>query len=231
MTAIRAVLFDAVGTVIHLREPVGDTYARAAQAEGMELSAERASAIFPAVLRSMPSMVFADRWGEALRDAEREWWHTVVARVFAAAGAAASGPAFERCFDTLFAHYGTAAAWQNAPDAATTLAALRERGLCTGVVSNFDYRLRAVLDGLALAPLLDLIVLPADAGAAKPDPRIFAFALKELGLRPAEAVYVGDDADHDIAGARAAGLRAIDVANGLEAVGPALAPCAGGDRR
>jgi HAD superfamily hydrolase (TIGR01509 family) len=80
------------------------------------------------------------------------------------------------------------------------------------MVSNFDHRLPAVLEALGLAPLLDVVVLPADAGAAKPDPRIFQLALARLGVAAAEALYVGDDAEDDVAGATAAGLRAVDVA-------------------
>ena len=59
--------------------------------------------------------------------------------------------------------------------------------------------------------LLDIVVLPADAGAAKPDGRIFRVALEALGLAPNETAYVGNDAEVDVAAARAAGLRAVDV--------------------
>jgi putative hydrolase of the HAD superfamily len=59
--------------------------------------------------------------------------------------------------------------------------------------------------------LLDAVVLPADAGAAKPDARIFLLALARLGVTAREAVYVGDDPHDDHAGAAAAGLRVVDV--------------------
>jgi putative hydrolase of the HAD superfamily len=55
-------------------------------------------------------------------------------------------------------------------------------------------------------------VLPSDAGAAKPDRRIFALALRRVGAAPAEALFVGDDAEHDLEGARRAGLEAVDAA-------------------
>jgi putative hydrolase of the HAD superfamily len=80
------------------------------------------------------------------------------------------------------------------------------------MVSNFDHRLPAVLAELALAPLLDTVVLPADAGAAKPDARIFQLALARLHVAPGEALYIGDDADDDLAGASAAGLRVAHAA-------------------
>ena len=79
------------------------------------------------------------------------------------------------------------------------------------MISNFDRRLHGILDGLDLAPLLDIVVLPSDARAAKPDPAIFRFALAKLGLAPGDAFFVGDQWECDLEGARRAGLRAIDV--------------------
>ncbi|MBX3026584.1 HAD-IA family hydrolase [bacterium] len=215
---LRALLVDAVGTVIHLREPVGVTYARLAG------SGEPAAlqAAFVAALRGRPAMVFPGLAGDALRAAERAWWRELVSAVFAAAGAALPAGAFDR----LWAHYAGAGAWAAAPGAHALLRGARQRGLRTGMVSNFDHRLPAVLAALELAPLLDVVVLPADAGAAKPAAPIFALALARLGVAAGEALYVGDDAEDDIAGARAAGLRAVDVAR-VGDLGALLAECDG----
>jgi putative hydrolase of the HAD superfamily len=207
---LRAVLFDAVGTLLVLREPVGVTYARCARDHGLAASPEALQVAFRDALRVMPPMVFPDLDATERQTAEREWWRTLVRATFAAAIGARPADV-DCCFQSLFIHYGGAAAWQTAPGAAQLLAALRRRGLRTGVLSNFDYRLPALLDALGVTPLLDTIVLPADAGAAKPDPAIFRCALDRLGLVPAEAAYVGDDADDDIAGATRAGLQAVDV--------------------
>ena len=209
---IRAVLFDAVGTLIRLREPVGDTYARFAAAAGIRVSADALQSAFATVLRGMPPMVFPACTGEALRAAERDWWRTVVRSTFDTAGVSGCGTDLEPIFTALFDHFAGSAAWQCAAGALEVLTALRARGLATGMVSNFDYRLPALLGALQLAPLLDTIVLPADAGAAKPDARIFALALSRLGVGAEDTLYVGDDAEHDMAGATRAGLRAVDVA-------------------
>jgi putative hydrolase of the HAD superfamily len=201
---LRAALFDAVGTLLHLREPVGVTYARLT-GRG---EAARLQAAFSAALRGRAPMVFPALPRAAVDAAERDWWQALVRDVFAAAGSAVRAGDF----DVLWRHYGSAAAWTVAPGAAALLARCRADGLRTGLVSNFDHRLPAILDELELAPLFEVVVLPADAAAAKPDGRIFALALQRLGVRAAEAVYIGDDAHDDIAGATAAGLRAIDVA-------------------
>ena len=216
---LRAVLFDAVGTLIHLRAPVGETYARVAGEVGVAVSAAALDAAFGPLLRSMPPMVFPQRSAEQVQHAERAWWRDLVRRVFADAGVAQWDAELDCVFDHLFAYYATAEAWRCADGATALLGRLRARGLRTALVSNFDHRLHALLATLGLAPLFDAVVLPADAGAAKPDARIFDLALARLRVQAVDAVYVGDDAEDDVAGARGAGLRAIDVRTaGLAAV-------------
>ena len=95
------------------------------------------------------------------------------------------------------------------PGAREVRGRLRNEGLRRAFVSNFDRRLPAILAGLGLGGLIEAIVLPSDAGASKPDPRIFQHGLDRLGIRAEEAIYVGDDALRDIEGARAAGLQAV----------------------
>ena len=70
---------------------------------------------------------------------------------------------------------------------------------------------RAVRDGIDLEAYFDAVTLPADAGAAKPAPAIFAAALARLGVPPDCALYVGDHAEQDLAAAAGAGLHALDV--------------------
>lgn len=207
-----AVLFDAAGTLIHLDEPVGETYARIARRHGVDVAPGRLAAAFGEALRSPPPMVFPGRPRDEVIARERAWWRRLVRDVFRRAGAEARFADFERFFEELFVHFASPGAWRPAAGARDALAALRRRGGRTGVVSNFDCRLHGILAGLGLRALLDVVVLPSDAGAAKPDARIFHFALERLGVAPDRALYVGDDAEQDVAGARAAGMLAIDVA-------------------
>lgn len=95
------------------------------------------------------------------------------------------------------------------PDVAPALGALRDRGLRLIAVSNWDCSLPRVLERCDLEGLLDGTVTSAEAGARKPDPAIFAPALELAGCGPDEAVHVGDTAEEDVAGARAAGIRPL----------------------
>jgi putative hydrolase of the HAD superfamily len=209
----RAVLFDAAGTLIRLCEPVGETYRRLALSHGVVVPASRIEEAFRRVLRQAPPMVWPDQPPARVRELERSWWRAVVRSAFRAADAGARFADFDAYFSVLFEHFARPEAWEPAPGAKRALCALRAAGTRTGIVSNFDHRLPGLLEGLGLAPELEVVIRPADAHAAKPDPRIFACALRGLEVPAEQAIYVGDDAVHDVAGAQAAGLTAIDVSS------------------
>jgi putative hydrolase of the HAD superfamily len=97
------------------------------------------------------------------------------------------------------------------PDAAPALAALRELGLAVICVSNWDISLPEVLERCGLDDAVDGVVTSAEVGARKPDPAIFRPALELAGCTPGEALYVGDTPAEDLEAARAAGIRALIV--------------------
>jgi putative hydrolase of the HAD superfamily len=207
----RAVLFDAAGTLIRLAEPVGETYARLARPFHLHLEPIRVQSGFAASFRSMPGMVFVGESPERVERLERAWWRELVARTLVAATNQPGWEGFDDYFDALFRYYAAADAWRVLPGGHELLGELRRRQIRTAVVSNFDHRLRGLLEDLRIRPLLDAVILPSDAGAAKPDARIFQLALQRIGVSPGDALFVGDDPEEDLAGARAAGLTAIDV--------------------
>lgn len=208
---IRAVLFDAAGTLIELCEPVGETYARLARDFGVALPAWRLDDAFRRIFAGAEPMLFPDAAPGEVAALEREWWRGIVRSTFLAADSTQRFGDFDAFFEALYALFSEPDSWRSRAGALELLRELRSRGLATAVVSNFDRRLPHILAGLGLAPWLDAIVLPSDAHAAKPDPRIFALALERLGVAASEALYVGDDADKDVNGASAAGLEAVDV--------------------
>jgi putative hydrolase of the HAD superfamily len=92
-----------------------------------------------------------------------------------------------------------------ADGARTAIASLRAAGLELACVANWDVSLRDHLEQLDLSDSFHTILSSAEAGVEKPHPEIFRLALSRLGVPPARALHVGDEAvDED--GARAAGL-------------------------
>jgi putative hydrolase of the HAD superfamily len=210
---IRAVLLDAVGTLIAPREPVGETYSRVAVGHGVRIAPWRIGDAFRRAFAAAPPPAFPEAAPEEVPARERAWWRAVARSAFLAADSAQRFADFDACFDELWRTFASPDAWRLAPGAAQGLAALRAGGRRTAVVSNFDRRLPRILEGLGVAPALDACVLPSDVGCCKPDPRIFRAALARLGVRPEEAAFVGDDRERDLDAARAIGIRPVDVAS------------------
>jgi FMN phosphatase YigB (HAD superfamily) len=82
-----------------------------------------------------------------------------------------------------------------------------------GVVSNFDYAptARSILDATGVGPLLAAVVVSDEVGWRKPKPVIFEEALRQVGVGPRDALFVGDRADIDVLGAQGAGIHAVWV--------------------
>lgn len=209
-----AVLFDAAGTLIELSEPVGETYARVAREFGVEQSADRLDTAFRHAFAQAPPMAFPNADPAELPTLERAWWHRCVQETFArceTGGRFSTQQSFDHFFAALFAAMGSASAWHVAEGAFELLRNLRSQRFGIAIVSNFDFRLPALLDDLGIAALVDVVVLASDVGAAKPDPALFGRAMAQLGVSPNSTLVVGDHQEQDIAAARTAGLRAVDV--------------------
>ncbi len=93
--------------------------------------------------------------------------------------------------------------------AAALLARVRERAAVVIVSNNVLAEQRGKLRHCGLDALVDALVVSEEEGISKPDPEIFVRALARVGCEPAAAVMLGDSWAADIAGARAAGIRAV----------------------
>ena len=203
MRAIRAVLFDAGGTLIHVD---GERVCRAA---GVDFEAE-------AFRRAESDAVVAVRRFVVerpdSRDAERVPFY--MTRLLEGLGFSESA-ACRQAVQRVAAEHGRANLWSRAADdAVETLALLASRGYRIAVISNADGRVRALLETAGLAPYLEFVVDSAEVGLEKPDPRIFHAATGRLGLAPGACAYVGDIYEIDVLGAEGAGLTAILVGDG-----------------
>ncbi|MDO8472792.1 MAG: HAD family hydrolase [Dehalococcoidia bacterium] len=94
-------------------------------------------------------------------------------------------------------------------DVPVALEQLRKRSFIIVLISNLPQDMKPMLKQLGLLGLIDQVVGPGDAGAEKPDPRIFQYALAKAQVDHSEAVHVGDQYHVDVVGARAAGIEPI----------------------
>jgi putative hydrolase of the HAD superfamily len=199
---IRAVVFDAVGTVIDPNPPAPVVYAEIGRRYGSKRIAEEIRPRFLAAFADQEAVDFANglRTSEA-REIER--WRRIVGYVLDDA----TDP--DACFRELFEHFRRPEAWYCDADAATTIEILARRGYVLGLASNYDQRLRSVAAGMtALRPLQHLII-SSEVGWRKPAAPFFQAVCQAVGLPPDRILYVGDDLANDFEGAQAAGLRAL----------------------
>jgi putative hydrolase of the HAD superfamily len=148
---------------------------------------------------------FRESWAALKRPgltvSRKDWWRELVFRTL--------GQENQACFEELFEIFARADAWQVFPDVEDTLREARSRGLRVGIISNWDERLRPLLDEIGLALYFDSMTISCEIGVEKPDPRIFQAALHAAGVPVKQAVHVGDSDTADVRGAEAVGMTAV----------------------
>ena len=198
MTRVRAVLLDALGTLVELQPPA-PRLQRLLRESGVEVSEEQAALGFGAEIAyyldhhldgSDPERLerLRDRCAEEMRKALAipELDHPTARRAMLGS--------------LEFTAY---------PDVLPALGELRDRGVVLVIASNWDCSLPDWLAPTGILELVDGVVTSAEIGEAKPSPRVFERALAVARVAPDEALHVGDKVDNDVEGAAAAGVRAV----------------------
>jgi putative hydrolase of the HAD superfamily len=209
-TGITGIVFDAVGTLIKPDPSVALAYAEAARRQRVELAPEEVRRRFQLHFRC--DEVHGERGALSTDElTERRRWRRIVSGVL---------PEIlepERAFEELWDHFGRPASWRSFPDVAPALRALKGMGISLCVGSNFDRRLRGVVQGLPeLASWVDSLVISSEVGFRKPHAGFFRAACEQLGLPPERVMCVGDDRENDVRGAIRAGLSGLLLDRGAE---------------
>jgi|SRR5580658_8309562 putative hydrolase of the HAD superfamily len=207
MSRIRAIVFDVGGTLLYPADPVGETYARFARAHGVKIQAAAATAAFSQAFKNGSS---GPKRKVPRNGDDREWWKQVVRRSLPEQ-AFAGTKAFDVFFEEVYLHFAKPEAWGIYPEVPEVLRALRDYGVEIALLSNWDARLHAVLDGNGLGEFLTNRFISAELGWEKPDPAIYRHVSDVLRLKPESLLSVGDDTRNDIEGPRRAGWRAVQI--------------------
>lgn len=200
---IGAIVFDAVGTLIHPSPSVDDVYTAAALRQGVVLDRDEVKGRFGRHFRDDEA---DEHRGPLATDelTERRRWRRIVADVLPEL------PDPDRAFDELWDHFGRPTAWRPFADVGPSLRALREAGMPIRIASNFDARLRGVVDGLPeLGGVAAPPVISSEVGYRKPHPAFYHAACASLGIPPERVLCVGDDPENDVRGPSRAGLRGL----------------------
>ena len=198
---LRAVFFDAGGTLVHVdyarvRLALQRAVGRAPTVEALDGAEYAGRAAVEAAMAADPAVKDSTRW-------QAHFFGALTALGYTPAELVEAGPEIR-------AEHERSNLWTVVrPGTAVALASLRAAGLGVGCVSNSNGTVAALLAGVGLGEVLDFVVDSGAVGVEKPDPAIFRIALERAGVSAAEAMHVGDLFPVDVVGARRAGLEAV----------------------
>ncbi len=198
LDGIEWVLFDAVGTLIYPEPDVATAYHAVAREFGSRLE--------PAEIRTRFKGALRQSQGECeptSETRERERWRGIVASVFDDVEKGS-----DALFERLWEHFAAPHHWRTFDDV-TVLGELATRGFKIGIASNFDGRLKGILAGHPVLAGCTEVFVSSEIGYTKPDARFFREIERCLGVPASRIALVGDDEIADVAGATAAGWRAV----------------------
>jgi putative hydrolase of the HAD superfamily len=202
LVVIKAIFFDAVGTLFYLTKTVGDHYALVGNEVGLQLNAATLDRAFFAAWKQMPVRAAID--GPREND-DKDWWRELIDLVFDQVAPCLCELDRDNFFEVAYEHFAEAGVWKAYPEVVQVLEELHPR-FQLAVVSNFDGRLRMILEHFGISKFFKHVFVSSEIGADKPDPEIFRRALKLVDLGPDQVLHVGDDPQRDWQAARASGL-------------------------
>jgi putative hydrolase of the HAD superfamily len=204
---IKAIFFDAVGTLFYLTRTVGHHYALVGSEVGLTLDPQQFDDAFYSAWKKMPHR--AAILGPREND-DKGWWRELVDLVLDRVAPSLSELDRDNFFEVAYEHFAEPSVWELYPEVPGVLKELQPH-FQLAVISNFDGRLRFILEHLGISKFFTHIFISSEIGADKPDPEIFRRALKLLDLEPDEVLHVGDDPQRDWEAAREAGLSTFEL--------------------
>ena len=199
---LKAIFFDAAGTLFHLPKGVGYHYAIAGRDVGLDLDARAVDRAFASTWKQMPRR---ETTRVPREDDDKGWWRELVDRVMQEVVPGTHELDRDAFFEAAYGHFAEAGVWELFPEVLETLEALRPHDRLA-VISNFDGRLRMIVEQLGISNYFDHLIISSEVGADKPEPFIFERALELVGVAPDGAMHVGDDPTGDWEGAASVGM-------------------------
>lgn len=203
---IKAIFFDFFNTLAYYQPSREQAYIDVCEEHGIHVTEK-------ALAKSLP---LADTfWRDENRrqlveqrtqEEKFAFWTEYVIRVLKGAGVEISR---ELATKTLAKMQKMKFEFKSFGDVPDTLKLLKDRGFILGMISNVGQDIQKTYQNLGLQPYLDYYITSFEVGYDKPRPEIFLAALNKAKVKPEEVIYIGDQYDLDIVGARGVGMKTI----------------------
>jgi len=200
---IKTVLFDAGNTLLTPAIPESQVLSDAAASLGVSIDAAVIEKHIPAMYEYYEVLFARDNsvWADDERAADI--WMEMYVYLCELVGIPEIGTQVARIgYET----YKDPRSWTIFDDVMLTINALQSQQIAIGIISNWDSTLASIIQGLGMTHHFDVIITSAVVGLHKPQQEIFKLALRELGAKGDETMYVGDHIHADARGSAGAGL-------------------------
>ena len=207
LSAVRAITFDAGGTLLTPHPSVGEVYAEVLRENRIirnPLELESAFQLAFSSVSKNPTVLDPE-------EREKDFWRQVFRETMTKQPIPSSR--FDDVFIDMWNAFSHATRWKALAGSHQILRALRDLGYWIGVLSNWDHRLHSVLDEAGFSDLVESVVISVDVGVEKPDSGIFRAVEAISGMPPGACLHIGDSRHHDLAGAEDAGWFGILIRN------------------
>lgn len=196
---IRFIYFDAVGTILHPHPSVSEIYQARARKHGH--------------FTELPQLKMRIREAFARQEAldcdlgwktddqrERERWKSIVWESFPEMAGV------EECFQDLYEAFGTPEVWALDPDLEHWIDLAQRMDIGIGIASNFDHRLRKLLDVFPQLKAFSEVVISSEVGWRKPARGFYEAAARRSGVRSSQILFLGDNYRFDVEMPRQMGM-------------------------
>ena len=203
---IKAVFFDFFNTLVYFDPPREKHYADTAAEFGVAISPAAVAAALPEADAWWRSENFRSPIKDREQAAKYDAYRGYGLRILRDAETAVTP---EQALQTLAKAFSIGFKFKNYGDSLPVLQALKDKNIQMGVISNIGESLDSYLDKAGCTGYFNYNVTSFEAGYDKPQPQIFQLALKRARTTADEALFVGDQYDLDVVGARNAGIKPI----------------------
>ncbi len=196
---VEAISFDAAGTLLFPKPSVGKIYQEVLTAHELLLDSGQLEKAFQTSFK----IVRKDLSISKLECRERAYWKTVVAESIQQLTRLPDD--FETVFEALWQEFAKGSRWRLNKGVSDLFDTLDSQGTPFVLLTNWDARVRSVLNDHGLQDRFSHIFISSEIGSEKPDRGIFDFAASTLNIKPSRILHVGDHYKQDVLGARNAG--------------------------
>jgi FMN phosphatase YigB (HAD superfamily) len=203
---IKAVYFDFFNTLAYFDPSREDFYAGFANELGIKVTPDDIAAALP----DADYYWRTENFKSPIREREQtEKFATYTEYALRILKNARTKPTPDQALQVLSKAFSVGFKFVAFPDALPILQEMKARKLKTGLISNVGQEIDSYCIELGFAPYLDFKVTSFEVGYDKPRPEIFQLAINKAGIKAGDALFIGDQYDQDIVGARGVGMNPI----------------------